>query len=108
MTFVVLPLLTSDLHRAALLSATALVPGVINMVLSTGGFQRAGDVTAFVCQLMGIIVWPVLVAVGHMNYNIHLVRFKVRCGWLLVAMYLRPLSYAETTFQISRFYVKAF
>ena len=74
MTFVVLPLLTSDLHRAALLSATALVPGAINMVLSTGRFQQAGDVTAFVCQLTGPIVWPVLVGVGHMDHSTHLVR----------------------------------
>ena len=31
---------------------------------------------------------------------------KVRCGWILVVMYLRPLLDAKTIFQILQFYVK--
>ena len=39
------------------------------------------------------------------SYCMHI---KVRCGWLLVAMYLRPLLYAKIIFQISEFYDKEF
>ena len=33
---------------------------------------------------------------------------KVRCGWIFVAMYLRPLLYAKTIFKILEFYDKEF
>ena len=33
---------------------------------------------------------------------------KVRCGWLLAVMYLRPFLYAMIIFQILEFYVKEF
>ena len=34
--------------------------------------------------------------------------FKVRCGWIFVAIYLRLLLYAKTNFKILEFYDKEF